>query len=229
MEIYLKELANPSSQFQFPSLPEDDIDFKRVTAYREYDIIGKGKRVYPSGMGEQAIRWKAYFWGKARKNVTLLNRSWKAPKDCVSQLVKWQKNKTPLNLIVSGGGINEDVTIASFEYRAVGAYGDILYDISFNLYYDLKIYTTKELGTKKEGKKKKKTERTDKKTKSKTYKIVSGDTLDKIALKFYGKSSKWSSIYSANAGTIESAAKKHGRKTSDNGHWIYPGTVLTIP
>ena len=27
----------------------------------------------------------------------------------------------------------------------------------------------------------------------------------------------------------EAAAKKHGRRNSDNGHWIYPGTVLTLP
>ena len=30
-------------------------------------------------------------------------------------------------------------------------------------------------------------------------------------------------------GTIEAAAKSHGKSSSGNGHWIYPGTVLSIP
>lgn len=29
--------------------------------------------------------------------------------------------------------------------------------------------------------------------------------------------------------TIEAAAKKHGKKSSDSGKWIYPGASLIIP
>ena len=61
------------------------------------------------------------------------------------------------------------------------------------------------------------------------YVIQSGDTLQKIAKKFYGDFSKWKQIYEANKTVIESAAKKHGKGSSSNGHWIYPGTKLTIP
>ena len=28
---------------------------------------------------------------------------------------------------------------------------------------------------------------------------------------------------------IEETAKKHGKSSSNSGHWIYPGTVLQIP
>ena len=35
-------------------------------------------------------------------------------------------------------------------------------------------------------------------------------------------------IYNDNASVIEEEAKKHGKESSDNGHWIYIGTVLTI-
>ena len=70
----------------------------------------------------------------------------------------------------------------------------------------------------------------DNKTKSsKSYKIKSGDTLWGIAKKFYGNGAKWKKIYNANKSVIEKAAKKHGKKSSSNGHWIYPGTKLTIP
>lgn len=65
--------------------------------------------------------------------------------------------------------------------------------------------------------------------KKKTYRIVQGDTLCGISRKKYKTESKWRNIYNANKKVIEAAAKKHGRRNSDNGHWIYPGTVLTLP
>ena len=71
---------------------------------------------------------------------------------------------------------------------------------------------------------------TDNKTKSsKSYTVKSGDCLWNIAKKFYGNGAKWKTIYNANKSIIESTAKKYGKKSSSNGHWIYPGTKLTIP
>lgn len=66
-------------------------------------------------------------------------------------------------------------------------------------------------------------------SKSKTYTIVSGDTLWKISKKELGSGAKYMQIYNANSGVIESAAKSHGKSSSSNGHWIYPGTTLSIP
>ena len=67
------------------------------------------------------------------------------------------------------------------------------------------------------------------KTKNKTYTVKSGDCLWNIAKKFYGSGSKWKTIYNANKSAIEKDAKKHGKKSSSNGHWIWPGLKLTIP
>lgn len=50
-----------------------------------------------------------------------------------------------------------------------------------------------------------------------------------ISTKFLGSGAKYMQIYNANSGTIESTAKSHGKSSSSNGHWIYPGTTLTIP
>ena len=61
------------------------------------------------------------------------------------------------------------------------------------------------------------------------YTIVNGDSLWKIAQKQYGDGSQWKKIYDANKDTIEAAAKKHGKKSSDSGKWIYPGASLIIP
>ncbi|MCD7862872.1 MAG: LysM peptidoglycan-binding domain-containing protein [Lachnospiraceae bacterium] len=62
-----------------------------------------------------------------------------------------------------------------------------------------------------------------------SYTVVSGDTLWALARTYYGSGNKYTIIYDANADTIESVAKAHGKSSSDNGHWIFPGTVLNIP
>lgn len=62
-----------------------------------------------------------------------------------------------------------------------------------------------------------------------TYTVQKGDCLWNIAKKYYGKGSKYTAIYDANKDIIEKTAKKYGRQSSSNGHWIYPGTVLNIP
>jgi hypothetical protein len=62
---------------------------------------------------------------------------------------------------------------------------------------------------------------------------VSGDWLSKLALTYLGDANRWPEIYDANKSVIENAAKDHPGPpvsgTSDHGHWIFPGTVLTIP
>lgn len=67
------------------------------------------------------------------------------------------------------------------------------------------------------------------KTTPKTVTVKSGDTLWAIAKSALGDGSRWGEIYQANKADIEAAAKKHGKSSSDNGKWIYPGTSLRIP
>lgn len=50
-----------------------------------------------------------------------------------------------------------------------------------------------------------------------TYTVVSGDTLSKIAKREYGDASKWHAIYEANKDTIK------------NPDLIYPGQTFKIP
>lgn len=58
---------------------------------------------------------------------------------------------------------------------------------------------------------------------SRSYTIVSGDTLSRIST--FVKIPV-ASLYSMNKDVIEKAAKAHGKSSSENGRFIYPGTVL---
>lgn len=62
-----------------------------------------------------------------------------------------------------------------------------------------------------------------------SYVIKKGDTLWDLAKKKYGNGSKYTLIYEANKDAIEADAKKHGKSSSNNGYWIYPGLTITIP
>jgi nucleoid-associated protein YgaU len=50
-----------------------------------------------------------------------------------------------------------------------------------------------------------------------TYTVVSGDSLSKIAQRFYGNANEWRKIYDANRDTIE------------NPDLIHPGQTLRLP
>ena len=64
---------------------------------------------------------------------------------------------------------------------------------------------------------------------AKTYTVVKGDCLWNIAKKHLGSGSKYTEIYNKNKELIETTARKHGKKSSENGRWIYPGMVLQMP
>ena len=61
------------------------------------------------------------------------------------------------------------------------------------------------------------------------YTVQSGDTLWMIAKEKLGKAERWTEIYSMNSEIIETTATSHGKSSSENGHWIFPGTQLVLP
>ena len=109
-------------------------------------------------------------------------------------------------------GTDVEVKVTLLQYKA---YGTKTVDVS---QYIRKIttQTTRSAGTKAS-------------TSGTKYIIKSGDTLWNIAKKKLGNGAKWKDIYNANKTVIENAAKKRGRASSSNGHWIYPNTEIIIP
>lgn len=218
------------SKFTFPALPEK-VQGKYGAKYQSFDIISQGTVKVPKGTDVAEFSWDGVFFGKSKRYEPIVRtNSWLEPNECVKILNDFMQNETVLNLIVTETWINVDVTISSFQPRPVGAYGNVEYSITFVQKKPLKIYTTNELKIASFVKKTKPRNDSGGSTSSGgSYTVVSGDTLSGIAAKKMGGAGKWTSLYDANASTIEAAAKAHGKSSSDHGHWIWPGTVLTIP
>ena len=227
MKITLKPAKG--SRFVFSVLPEE-IRGRGSARYQGFDIISKGAVKVPRGTEVTEISWDGEFFGKSKRKEALVQTAHcQPPKSCVKTLMGWMEDGTELNLIVSGTWINLDVTIASFSPVEYGAYKNVKYSITFVKSRGLAVYTTKET---KAGRNKKTKPRPKKKDSSQNgsassyYIVKKNDTLIKIA----GKTgSQWREIYNCNKELIEKAAKKHGLKNSDKGHWIFPGTKLVIP
>lgn len=221
VDIYIREKSG-TREIRIPLLPEELAFPSGDATVISYEIMGLGKVDIPSGTELSGWSWKSEFPGEQRKNDPMLRGPWIAPKTYDSILNDWKKNRTELNLLVTGYPINADVFLIEYHGSAAGAFGDIYYEIGFAEARSIVVTSTKE-------EQKAESETTRPATKSSTHTIKRGDTLWGIARKYYGAGSKWKTIYDANKDIIESTAKKYGKKSSDNGHWIYPGVTLTIP
>ena len=124
------------------------------------------------------------------------------------------------------------VALEDFELTESADEGDdVLITFKLKQYKEYGVKTVKVTSSKPETTSTSETPRStdNKATKPEPYTIKSGDTLWGIAKAKYGNGAKWTTIYEANKSVIESTAKKYGKQSSSNGHWIYPGTQLTIP
>ncbi len=217
VDIYLRE-KDGNREIRIPILPEKIICNNGETKFVTYEIMSLGDVAVPSGTGLSEYSWSSEFPGEGRKNDPMIRGSWKDPKTYHNILEDWKEKGTKLNLIVTGYPINTDVYIKSYVGNLSGAFGDIGYDLALLKARDITIKTTQvETPVKRPT------------STSSTYTIKPKDTLWKIAKKFYKSGTKWKTIYNANKDIIEKTAKKRGKKSSDNGHWIYPGVKLTIP
>jgi LysM repeat protein len=134
-------------------------------------------------------------------------------------------------------GTVRQVTIEEFETTEDAANGmDVIVSFKLKEYkdYGVKIQkvANKSSATNRKTTSTSKKPRSDKgkTSKSKTHTVKKGDCLWNISKKYYGSGAKWKKIYTANKTVIENTAKKYRKgKGSSNGHWIYPGTKLTIP
>lgn len=156
------------------------------------------------------------------------------PMEYTKLLESWMD--TPVTLTITGARVNGLYTIESFSYNEPDGAEDVAYSISFRGYskptYSKPKEKSKASGSgktnEKSGSKGNKTDRTTKSVKTSKYTVKKGDTLQKIAKKLTGTTSNWKKIYTQNKKVIEAAAKKHGKKSSQQGHWLFAGTKLVV-
>lgn len=223
VDIYIKE-KNGSREIRIPWLPTSIEFTSGGTTVATYDILDKGPVEVPTGSGLATISWQGIFPGVNRVNLSLLRGSRQEPSYFHNILEDWRKKGTALNVLVTGYPINKDVYLSNYDATAGGGFGDMEYTVEFKEDKDLTI-TTKKTTTSKD--KSSSSKNTTKKTT--TYTLKKSDTLWKVAKKFLGSGKKWKKIYTANKTIIEKTAKKHGKKSSNNGKYLYAGTKIKIP
>jgi len=232
MEITLTEANKKKKKpFEFKPLPER-INVRRAAKYKSHDLLNGNTAKLPKGRECAEISWNGIFLGGRGTAVqetmgvpTLKNGSKKKelpPKQCVKMLRDWMYGGKVLELLITEPRLRVNVTVSRLTTSAEGPYGDISYSIEFLRYHALNI---------KEIKKKSKdlNLRNGIPADVGPYTVKTGDCLWRIAADKLGDGNLWRELYDMNKKTIEDAAKKHGYKSSDNGHWIFPGTTLFIP
>ncbi len=150
----------------------------------------------------------------------------KSPDKYISMIEEWKTTKAVVRLIITDMKVNLAMLIDELNYSMHEGDDDIYYTITLSEYRTLNVPSVQiRMKVRSNGL----LERPGPASTEKTHTVVSGDTLWGIAKQNYGSGSSYPKIYGANSGTIEASAKKHGKASSDNGHWIYPGDVYMIP
>lgn len=218
VDIYIREKSG-DREIRIPLLPEKFDFSKGDTMFITADIMGRGEVAVPSGIELGYYSWKSEFPGQLRKNDAMMRGTWQDPKTYRSILEDWKRDGTKLNLLITGYPVNVDVYCEEFTPTGAGPFGDINYEISFVEARDITIkYDRPSTGITVRSKKT-----------GKSYTIKQGDTLWTIAENIYGSGGRWQELYLANKDIIEKTAQKYRDKSSQYGHYIYPGVTLTLP
>ena len=238
MEIWIKK--DTKNVIRLPiNPPEFEISWEANNT--EVTRYGKGPAVLMGKSGLKKISFSSFFpkqiydFNQYKATYKLSNGasvSLRAPFDFINLIETWKD--TPITLIITGTNINGAYTIESFTYQNPDKAGDVAYSIGLKKYEkptytkpaSSKVSSTTTSG--KSGSKGNNSTRSTKATKTQKYTVKSGDTLQKISKKLSGTTANWKKIYTQNKKTIEAAAKKHKKKSSEQGRWIFPGTKLVV-
>lgn len=148
------------------------------------------------------------------------------PDKYVAMLQEWKTAKSVVRVIISDLKINMAMLIDDLAFSMREGDEDIYYTISLSEY---RILNVPSVQTTTKVRSNGLLSRPDPAASGGTHTVVSGDTLWGISKQSYGSGSSYLKIYNANSRKIEASAKSHGKPGSNNGYWIYPGDVYTIP
>lgn len=221
--IYLTEKGT-TDHLAIPWTPQK-INFRSGgQKFIEVDIMDYGTIQIPNGVGIRAVRWEdGILPGEAHSNMPWQHGGWQPPENYQGMFSMWKYNKTVLTMIVTGTPICMDVHIADYDVTYQDGFGDYHYYVEFSDCVQPSFTVTDTEIDTSDG-----VERDTDPTPA-IYTILADDTLWGIAQCYLGDGLRWGEIYELNKEVIEDAAIQHGFKNSENGWWIFPGTVIKIP
>lgn len=217
MDIHLTCLET-FQHMRFPMLPES-ISLQTGAQLQSHSIMAVGDVKLPSGNVPSAVSWEGKLPGQARRRESYV-RLWQDPRLLTALLQSWQSDGRKLRLLVTRTPINLDVYIESFSGDFAGGYGDIDYNIAFTQARQLRIHLSGQ------------GEQTGVRPcppPAGIHTVRAGETLWTIAQRHFGNGAQYQRVYNANRDIIEAEAQRRVGRSSNNGHLIFPGTVLQIP
>ncbi|MBB6633563.1 LysM peptidoglycan-binding domain-containing protein [Cohnella thailandensis] len=204
---YSMELSynNRLEFFELPVLP-DSIEFKGDGGSSTYTIVGLGEISVIKDRSLREIRFSSFFPmdpSRIYREPDLQNGSdnkstYFEPEWYVQRIESWLASKIPIRFIFTSDAyqVNTAASIESFEWSEVaGSGGDIEYKLELKEY---RFYSAKKVELPSDTTKATKTARPDEKQIPKTYTLVAGDSLFKVAQKVLGDSGRWREIQKLN-------------------------------
>ncbi|MGG4344917.1 LysM peptidoglycan-binding domain-containing protein [Paenibacillus lautus] len=198
-EIWLS-FNNQKEGFQIPINPES-ISVSDGNKGNTYDIVSAGEINVIQNRSLSEYSFEGIFPGQ--KYPFTVASILLDPKAYVEHILKWMDSKRPIRFVYTSPTfeINTPASIESFEWSEVaGSPGDIEYSITLKkyvFYSAQKVKVQQKAGGSAKATKSKEKRPNDKQP-PKTYKIVLGDSLWKIAKKTLGDGDRWPEIQKLN-------------------------------
>lgn len=223
MRIIIQEVNDSSQVLEFDWLPPEIKVSGGDIMFSTYTMLDRGEIARTNGNEVEKIAWESMFPGEQRADSSVLSGEWVEPSEYDNLIKRWRKKKKLLKLTIEDTNIsNYKCYVESYESSYSGGFGDLHYRLSLVQYRSISIGAVKKQAPTKKNPKRPVVSKS-------TYVVVKGDMLSTIAAKKLGSAKRWKEIYNLNKGAVEKAAIKNGKRSSGNGHWIYPGTKLRLP
>ncbi|MDQ0269932.1 LysM peptidoglycan-binding domain-containing protein [Cytobacillus purgationiresistens] len=193
--IYLS-VTNDSDGFRLPVNPEK-VNVSRDGDGEEFKIAKLGSVNIPKDVELTVFELASFFPGQ---KYHFLVTEYKQPKFYIDKLNRWQKDKLPVRYIYVNGSfaINELVTIESFEYSEEYGSKDVTFTLSLKRYVDFGPKKLKVAVPNQKAVKKTAPSRQNNKSTPKTYTLIKGDSLWRVAQKYTGKGSNYPALAKLN-------------------------------
>lgn len=203
-------------RIRIPVLPQS-FKVKNGSKNDSVDIAGLGEVVIMQSRPALQFSFSSFF--PASEFPGLHVSTLTKPLVLIQKINTWKAGRKPVHFILTACGVDLYATIEDFTYTESGGDpGTYQYSLTLKEYREIAVRQVKVDIEQATATVAKEEPRVDNTVPPKTYTVVSGDCLCKIAKRFYGSEAQYKKIYEANRDVI-----------GGNPNLIRPGQVLTIP